>query len=76
MRVFSTVGTTRFEALNRALLSDKVLECLYERGVREMSMQTGTFDVNSAVERLYEAPYVMTNDDVSLFVSHNIKVGS
>ena len=39
--VFATVGTTQFEGLATALLSDEVLEVLHTQGYRRLVMQLG-----------------------------------
>lgn len=52
-RVFSTVGTTRFDAFNDKVLSvNNLVMMRRELNASELSMQTGVYDVDGAIIRL------------------------
>jgi beta-1,4-N-acetylglucosaminyltransferase len=44
MRLFVTVGTTKFDYLVQKVLSEEVLQKLRDRGFTEVTLQTGKSD--------------------------------
>jgi UDP-N-acetylglucosamine transferase subunit ALG13 len=52
MRCFVTVGTTQFDELIQAVVSEKSLSLLRKLGFNELSIQSGNFDVVSLFNAL------------------------
>jgi len=76
MRCFITVGTTKFDALIELLLEEKILLFLHSLGFRELSIQSGDYQMESCLNRLEYVHQVSERNGNLYAKSHGLNIRS